>query len=186
MAYVTQESGSRRRLVDDKPRAEKPEPEKRPEAPKVTPQPASAPKARGGFFTIYKKGQGYWTRMGTVGGAALIGLWAAFFLYNHLKVWLLDAQSRPRNRVIMAVIIGFLAVYSLIAWWVMNRPTNAQFLIETDSEMKKVNWTSKAELIGSTKVVIVFMFLTAAFLFVMDLIFGYLFYYLDVLKVRPF
>ena len=25
-----------------------------------------------GFFHIYKKGQGYWTRMGTVGGAALI------------------------------------------------------------------------------------------------------------------
>ena len=28
---------------------------------------------RRGFFTIYKKGQGFWTRMGTVAAAALIG-----------------------------------------------------------------------------------------------------------------
>ena len=43
----------------------------------------------------------------------------------------------------------------------MNKPTNVDFLIATDSEMKKVNWTSRKELIGSTKVVIVFMFLIA-------------------------
>jgi preprotein translocase SecE subunit len=185
MAYVTQASGDRRKLVDDKARAEAPV-EKPPEAPKPAPKPAAALKTQGGFFTIYKKGQGYWTRMGTLGGAALIGLWAAFFLYYHLRVWLLDANNRPRNRWIMGITILFLAVYSLIAWVVMNRKGNVQFLIETDSEMKKVNWTSKQELIGSTKVVIGFMFLTAAFLFVMDLIFGSLFYYLDVLKVRPF
>jgi hypothetical protein len=30
--------------------------------------------ARGpGFFAIYKKGQGYWTRMGTARGALLLG-----------------------------------------------------------------------------------------------------------------
>ena len=43
----------------------------------------------------------------------------------------------------------------------MNKPTNVDFLIATDSEMKKVNWTSRKELIGSTKVVIIFMFLIA-------------------------
>src|SRR3712207_7866772 len=43
----------------------------------------------------------------------------------------------------------------------MNKPANVDFLIATDSEMKKVNWTSRRELIGSTKVVIVFMFLIA-------------------------
>ena len=48
----------------------------------------------------------------------------------------------------------------------MNKPSNVDFLIATDSEMKKVNWTSRKELIGSTKVVIIFMFLIALFLFV--------------------
>ncbi len=171
--------------MDDKARAEAPV-EKPPEAPKPAPKPAAAPKTQGGFFTIYKKGQGYWTRMGTLAGAALIGLWAAYFLFSHLQVWVQDAQNRPMNKLNMGIVILFLVVYSLIAWVLMNRPGNVQFLIETDSEMKKVNWTSKQELIGSTKVVIGFMFLTAAFLFVMDLIFGSLFYYLDVLKVRPF
>jgi preprotein translocase SecE subunit len=52
--------------------------------------------------------------------------------------------------------------------------------------MKKVNWTSKKDLIGSTKVVIAFMFLIAFFLFVVDVVFGYIFYFIDVLKHRPF
>jgi len=68
----------------------------------------------------------------------------------------------------------------------MNKPTNADFLIATDSEMKKVNWTSKKELIGSTKVVIIFMFLIAFLLFAFDIVFGYIFYWLDVLKSSPF
>jgi preprotein translocase SecE subunit len=42
--------------------------------------------------------------------------------------------------------------------------------------MKKVNWTSRKELIGSTKVVIVFMFLIAIFLFTVDILFSYFFY----------
>jgi preprotein translocase subunit SecE len=68
----------------------------------------------------------------------------------------------------------------------MNKPANADFLIATDSEMKKVNWTSRKELIGSTKVVIVFMFLIAMLLFLFDIIFGYLFYFMGVLKSSPF
>jgi preprotein translocase subunit SecE len=68
----------------------------------------------------------------------------------------------------------------------MNRPTNADFLIATDSEMKKVNWTSRKDLIGSTRVVIAFMFLIAFFLFAVDVIFGYFFYLIDVLKNKPF
>jgi preprotein translocase SecE subunit len=52
--------------------------------------------------------------------------------------------------------------------------------------MKKVNWTSRKELIGSTKVVIGFMFLIAFLLFGLDVIFGYFFQLLTVLKTGPF
>ncbi len=58
----------------------------------------------------------------------------------------------------------------------MNKPTNVDFLIATDSEMKKVNWTSRKELIGSTKIVILFMFFIALFLFLYDLFFQLIFY----------
>jgi preprotein translocase SecE subunit len=60
------------------------------------------------------------------------------------------------------------------------------FLIATDSEMKKVNWTTRKELIGSTKVVIFFVLLIAALLFTLDLVFGYFFQLIKVLEFGPF
>ena len=74
----------------------------------------------------------------------------------------------------------------LIYYYVGVKPKTVDFLIATDSEMKKVNWTSKADLIGSTKVVIGFMFMIAFLLFALDVVFGYLFYFLSILKNRPF
>jgi preprotein translocase SecE subunit len=68
----------------------------------------------------------------------------------------------------------------------MNKPSNVDFLIATDSEMKKVNWTSRKDLIGSTKVVIIFMFLIAFFLFVIDVVFSYFFFLIGVLRSSPF
>jgi preprotein translocase subunit SecE len=133
-----------------------------------------------GFFTIYKKGQGYWTRMGTAIGAALIGALIAHFLYKHLPVW------NVSPKVTIGVAAGFFAAFALLAFWLMNKPTNADFLIATDSEMKKVNWTSRKELIGSTKVVIIFMLLIALFLFVVDQLFGLLFWLIHVIKIKPF
>src|SRR5947208_8841526 len=43
--------------------------------------------SEGGFFQIYKKGQGYWTRMGTAAAAGLLIAGTAFFLYENLRVW---------------------------------------------------------------------------------------------------
>jgi preprotein translocase SecE subunit len=71
-------------------------------------------------------------------------------------------------------------------FWVINKPYNADFLIATDSEMKKVNWTSKQELIGSTKVVIFFVVCITVLLFAIDILFGYLFFWVGVLKQPPF
>jgi preprotein translocase subunit SecE len=141
-----------------------------------------------GFFHIYKPGQGYWTRMGTAGAALLIAALSAHFLYDNLYVWLQNVgmsvtAARPTSIYIIA---GLLIAFGLFVWYMMNKPSNADFLIATDSEMKKVNWTSRRELIGSTKVVIIFMFLIAFLLFAFDIVFGYLFYFLDVLKTKPF
>ena len=143
----------------------------------------------GGFFTIYKKGQGYWTRMGTAAGAVLIGALIAQFLFEYTPAWfgLTEAnEAKLRTQVQVGVAAGFFLVFAVVAWRIMNKPGNADFLIATDSEMKKVNWTSRRELIGSTKVVIIFMFLIAAILFVIDVLFGYLFQFIGVLKAGPF
>src|SRR5688572_11350610 len=151
-------------------------------------QPSRRADDRPGFFHVYKPGQGYWTRMGTAGAALLIAALSAHFLYNNLPVWLQNggmsvSAARPTSIYIIA---GLLIAYGAFVWYMMNKPANADFLIATDSEMKKVNWTSKKELFGSTKVVIFFMFLIAFLLFAFDIVFGYLFYFLDVLKTKPF
>jgi preprotein translocase subunit SecE len=150
-----------------------------------------APKPSGpGFFGIYKKSQGYWTRMGTAFGAALLGGLTAYNIYVYLPVLVhfnttVEGQARGKQ-VAMIVAAGFFAAFALFAWRLMNKPSNVDFLIATDSEMKKVNWTSRKDLIGSTKVVIVFMVLIALFLFSVDIVFSYFFYLIGVLKHSPF
>jgi preprotein translocase SecE subunit len=152
-----------------------------------------------GMFTIYKKGQGYWTRMGTALGAGLIIALTTWFFYKQLPPWLTPAFT-PENATVeqnraafsmarnttIAICIVMLGGLSLLAWRLMNRPGNVDFLIATDGEMKKVNWTSRRELIGSTKVVIIFMFLIAFILFAIDIIFGYFFHLIRVLDAGPF
>jgi preprotein translocase subunit SecE len=141
----------------------------------------SAAERRGGFFTIYKKGHGYWTRMGTAIGAGCLGLVVAFELYNQIPTFLHGEQRHDQHVALVAAIV-FMAAWSLWAWWFTNKATTAEFLIQTDSEMKKVNWTSRKELIGSTKIVIGFVFFVALFLFTCDLLFGAFFNLIGVLK----
>jgi preprotein translocase SecE subunit len=132
-----------------------------------------------GFFTIYKSGQGYWTRMGTVAGGVLIIGSTASFLYTNMPAWGVGTQAR-----LISIGVGILAM-ALGAFALMNRPKVTDFLIATDSEMKKVNWTSRRELIGSTRVVIFAVVLIGLVLFYFDLIFSKFFNLLGVLKTDP-
>ena len=152
------------------------------------PEPQRRAESGPGFFHVYKPGQGYWTRMCTAGAAALLAALTAHFLYQYMYIWLgklgmSEGSARPTSIYIIAAL---LIAWGVFVWYMLNKPSNADFLIATDSEMKKVNWTSKRELIGSTKVVIIFMFLISILLFLFDIVFGYLFYFLTVLKSSPF
>jgi preprotein translocase subunit SecE len=163
----------------------KPSPEPERAQPEGRPSPAKAKPAAPGFFTIQKKGQGYWTRMGTAIGAGGIGLMIAFELYYKIPTFLpgVDEAAQKRDKQIaLAIALVFLAAYTLWGFWYTNKPGTVDFLIATDSEMKKVNWTTRKELIGSTKIVILFMFLIAIYLFACDLLFGGFFHLINVLK----
>jgi preprotein translocase SecE subunit len=151
---------------------------------------AVRPDRGGGFFTIYKRGQGYWTRMGTALAAALIAVLTANFVYTQMRAipytWNNGSPVYIPVKICLAGAAIVLLVIMLVAWRAMNKPSNADFLIATDSEMKKVNWTTQKELIGSTKVVIFFVILISALLFVLDLVFGYFFQLIRVLEFGPF
>jgi preprotein translocase subunit SecE len=139
----------------------------------------AAPNPGHGFFSIYKKGQGHWTRMGTLGGAVLIGVVTGQFL------WAERADMNVTDRTAYFIVGIFALIYAGIVFYLLNRPTNVDFLIATDSEMKKVNWTSRKELFGSTRIVILFMFLIAVVLFLYDLLFHTFFWWIGVLKTPP-
>jgi preprotein translocase SecE subunit len=155
--------------------------------------PVAAPGA-GGYFHILKKGQGYWTRMGTVAAIGLLGLLTGNFLYGEIDRVLMGESiaklmgrmhlQDPRGAYLLVAL--FALVYAWLAFHFMNKPTSVDFLIATDSEMKKVNWTTRKELMGSTKVVIGFVVVIAVLLLAYDLFFQLVFYLVGVLKTPPF
>lgn len=185
-------SNVREKQADEKPMAsnvvataaDEPEDEGRGRGRQPEQPPPARPDRAHGFFTIYKSGQGYWTRMGTAIAAALLGLLITTQLYRYVPV-LLSLEGKTATRAAIGIAAAFAIGYTLLAWYLTNKPSNVDFLVSTDSEMKKVNWTSRRELIGSTKVVIVFMLLIAVFLFACDLIFHTFFWLIGVLKVPP-
>lgn len=70
----------------------------------------------------------------------------------------------------------------LVFYFVGSRPSTCEFLIATDGEMKKVNWSTRREVLGSTWVVIIASFLIAAILYVVDMAFQTFFVAIDVLQ----
>jgi len=60
------------------------------------------------------------------------------------------------------------AIGGALVFHLVNKPNFADFLIQTEGEMKKVSWSSKAELMGSTAVVIVTVIIMAVLIYVAD------------------
>ncbi len=180
----------RDRAEDDKEESRRERDEDREEAARsVAP---SGPTVGGGFFHLYKPGQGYWTRMGTAAGAILLIALLARFIYislatrTNLDVTIVNGVQKNGYQIKVIITAIFVALAAGITWYYLNKPRVVDFFIATESEMKKVNWTSRREIIGSTKVVIIFMFLIAFFLFFVDLFFSYVFYLIKVLHKAPF
>ena len=80
-----------------------------------------------------------------------------------------------------AVAIVLIAVFGLILWGMLNKPRTVDFMIATEAEMKKVNWPSRQEIIGSTLVVVCGTAFLMVVLFLIDLVFGWLFIEINIL-----
>jgi preprotein translocase subunit SecE len=116
-------------------------------------------------FSIYKNGQGKYTRMGTAAGGALIAAIGCLQFYRTL-----DASDVGLWVETMVPVALFLAV-SILVFWLVNKPNVADFMIASEGEMKKVNWSSKQEIIVSTVVVISVVVILAVLLGAADFIF---------------
>jgi len=117
---------------------------------------------------VYKRGQGRYTRILTFVSVLGVGAVGAFVLSRKLS-----AYAGPL--VQFGVPTALVVVLGLLMFWMVNRPKSADFLIATESEMKKVSWSTRKEVVGSTKVVIITTLILAALLFGVDILFKLLF-----------
>jgi preprotein translocase subunit SecE len=124
-------------------------------------------------FSLYKRQQGRVARQVTFAAVAIaiaIGVWR---LAQLLPLWLGgDANSSLNDDL---GIMRFLAPCILLAVgvWVsfrmVNTPSVADFLIAVETEMTKVSWPTRDEVVRSSIVVIFLIFTLAGILAVYDL-----------------
>ncbi len=112
---------------------------------------------------IYKRNQGKITRSATFLAITAIALVGARQLSEQLSGMAVYWQYGVPTLVLVAI--------AAVTFYMVNRPKSADFLIATEGEMKKVSWSSKKEVFGSTKVVIVTAFILASLLFTVDQVF---------------
>ncbi len=124
--------------------------------------------------TVYKPGQGKWVRWCT---AAAVVLVVGLGLY-----WFLKKTPMSTTPIWLQIVIGLvLGVGGIVlALWIVNREKTAEFMILTESEMRKVNWPNTSTVVGQTKVVIVLTLIMAALLVVVDLMFFGLFHWIKL------
>ena len=111
-------------------------------------------------FGIYKRGQGRASRGIAAAALAALGIWAAISTYE----WTEGYQDWARYAIPGVILLGFL----WFAYYLSNRPKTSDFLIETETEMKKVTWPTSREVFSATVVVIAVVVIMGAFLFGVD------------------
>lgn len=128
-------------------------------------------------FHIYKPGQGAYVRWSSAAGAAVIVVGFAAFLRDQLT----RVQNEWVEYLIPAVV---LVVLGYLAFRMLGQSRGVvDFLIATEGEMKKVNWSTRREVLGATKVVIATVIALGAILFSVNVLFIAFFEGIGVLRI---
>ena len=135
---------------------------------------------------IYKQGQGYWTRMMTFLGGMVMFAWGGAWLFGQIRGMRFEVADGARNPGELyggAAFIGLLVIGAMFSYWIAYaKPKTSEFFIATEGEMRKVNWSSRREVMGSTWVVIGLSVFLALVLFVVDVFFSRIFQWVGVLE----
>ena len=146
----------------------------------AAPGPAGGPPPRhagGSALHVYKPGQGLYVRWCSAAAFAIVAIGSANFLYEQL--------SRVQNEWVQYRIpVGLLVLigYGIFRFLGQNRSV-VDFMIATEGEMKKVNWSTRREVLGATKVVIATVIALGAILFAVNVCFIFLFESIGVLRI---
>lgn len=142
-----------------------------------TTPPAPAPAGGPGPFHVVKSGQGKHVRWATALGIGLLSFGCAVFSWEIVKRF---TDNLTLLRVTPAAVLVVLAY--LIFRFVGQHGGIVDFMIATEGEMKKVNWSSRKEVWGATRIVIVTLFALAFILAFVDIVFIFFFSGIGVLK----
>jgi preprotein translocase subunit SecE len=123
-------------------------------------------------FNIYKRGQGKYTRLCSAFAIAIIAGLGCLQLYKKLQAGDLGLWAETM------VPAGLFVVLALLIFWLVNKPSLADFLIAAEGEMKKVSWSSRQEIAVSTVIVIMVVISMAVLLGTTDVGFRTLFTWL--------
>ncbi len=129
-------------------------------------------------LSIYKYGQGYWSRVLTAVGAGVLGAASVLWLIPQFR-WITDDKVRLMTQ--SGIAVGVVVVFGVLGWYLLNKPRIVDFLIATEAEMRKVNWPSRGEIIGSTWIVICGTLMMALFLWIINMGFAAFFKWIEVL-----
>jgi len=99
-------------------------------------------------FNIYKRGQGKYTRLCSAFGVTIVVGLGCLQLYKKLQATDLGLWVETM------VPAGLFVVLGLLVFWLVNKPSVADFMVAAEGEMKKVSWSSRKEIMVSTFVVI--------------------------------
>ena len=130
-------------------------------------------------FQIYKRGQGYYTRLFSALGGGVIVVFGCLRLYE--KLGGLDVGSNAQILIQTLVPVGVFLAFGIFLFWLVNNSTVAGFMISAEGEIKKVSWSSRKEIAVSTLIVILVVFCMAALLATTDVCFQFLFRFIKLL-----
>jgi preprotein translocase subunit SecE len=132
-------------------------------------------------LAIYKPGQGYWTRVMSAIGLAVIVLMGANWLWGLLSTSRIG-KLEPVYIQASAVFV-LIAIFGVLGYYLIGvKPRVVEFLIATEGEMKKVNWSNRREIMGSTWVVIGVTVFLAVLCFGFDAVYQFVFQEIGVLR----
>ena len=135
----------------------------------------------------YKEKEGLIIRIVSWALASLLALFGCISLYNYFSFedisqtppvstfWGTTLLQIPffevniRVGLLISVVI-FLIVVWLLNRFVVNKAASADFLLDTEYELRKVSWPPRAEYWGSSVAVIISTVIIGAFIFVVDMI----------------
>ena len=129
---------------------------------------------------IYKQGQGYWVRLMSAIGLGLLVMMGVVWLWDQLsgtRIGEVEPVYIQGGVSVLTVSICGLIGYHLIG----RKPKLVDFMIATEGEMRKVNWSTRREVVGSTVLVILLTLFIAVFCQIADLGFSAFFQWAGVL-----